>query len=304
MKLFPFQDETFNFSSTSSSIWNVGAQCIRSHMKNVCATAKSKSNISLAESISYCKHKSSRESDHVNTLVGLQDEMFSLFFLSKRCWTELNWTDYQFSTESSIKREKHTSVCLNAWNEWQRKEVFKQSQSKRNLREPEWRDAHFSSIHNLVSFSRFLLRLSSFAGAFNAVLIQFSCLIWLWTNYCLLLQTQDANKRVFSWFFSFLLTMPSWRAALGVFTLLGTPDYAFFMHWKYAPGWCLFNRRHITVYDQGWSRARLGEFQRFLNDRLIIYKTLPHITRHKLFKVSQVCPQAPLIAKAFDFSVT
>lgn len=82
-----------------------------------------------------------------------------------------------------------------------RKEVFKQSQSEWKLREPERRDAHFSSIHNLVSFSHFLIRLSAYAGALDAVFIQFSCLIWLWTNYCPLLRTQDAKKRVFSCLF-------------------------------------------------------------------------------------------------------
>lgn len=142
------------------------------------------------------------------------------------------------------------------------KEVFKQSQSERNLREPEWRDAHFSSIHNLVSFSHFLLRrLSSFAGALDAVLIQFSCLIWLWTNYCLLLRTQDANKRV-----SFHVSSFLWRCRVGelhlvclLFLEVGTPDYAFFMDWKYALGLCLFYRQHIIVYDQESNNAmRVG----------------------------------------------
>lgn len=100
-------------------------------------------------------------------------------------------------------------------------------------KEPERRDAHFP-IHNLVFFfSRSLY-------AVGTVFIQFSCLIWLWTNYCLLPRTQDGKKLVLVMFSCFLLRSCC-RDALGLLSWKSRKRLCIF-HVLKMYGWCLFNR--------------------------------------------------------------
>lgn len=115
----------------------------------------------------------------------------------------LPFSKAHFQNKSRTRKRRKSDVLILMSRRCIKRCKRKTFTNKEEISERTWKTGMpIFPIHNLIFFSSLLV--------LYVVFIQFSCFIWLWTNYCLRLRTQDVKKPVFMlpapfFFFFFLL---------------------------------------------------------------------------------------------------